>query len=258
MAHPRRLREPRGWAFALSVAIVEPFMLLFTKRRWIGGENIPETGGCVLVVNHISHLDPFTLAHFVYAYGRIVRFLAKAELFDLPVLGRIVRDARQIPVYRMTRDASLSFSAAVEAVREGECVVVYPEGTLTRQPDLWPMTGKTGAARIALASGVPVVPVAQWGVQDILAPYAKRPRLLPRKTVTVAAGGPVELDDLREREPTPEVLRLATGRIMDAVTRLLEEIRGEQAPAERYDPRVSGVSPIGNPHRKNRRNRRRS
>jgi len=102
------------------------------------------------------------------------------------------------------------------------------------------------------------VPVAQWGVQDILAPYARRPRLLPRKTVTVAAGTPVELDDLRSREPTPEVLRQATGRIMDAVTRLLEEIRGEQAPAERYDPRVSGVSQIGNPHQKNRRNRRRS
>ena len=257
MAHARRLQQPRGWAFGFCVAVVEPFMLLFTKRRWSGGENIPATGGCVLVVNHLSHLDPFTLAYFVYAWGRIVRFLAKAELFELPLLGRVVRSAGQIPVYRQTTDASLSFAAAVQAVRQGECVVVYPEGTITRQPELWPMTGKTGAARIALASGVPVVPVAQWGVQEILAPYARRPRLLPRKTVTVTAGTPVDLDDLRGREPTPEVLRLATARIMDAVTRLLEEIRGEQAPAERYDPRTSGVRQIGNPHQRTRRNRRR-
>ena len=94
----------------------KPLLLLLTKRRWSGGENIPATGGCVLVVNHISHLDPFTFAHFLYAYGRIVRFLAKAEMFDLPVLGRMVRSAKQIPVYRLTSDASLSFTAAVEAV----------------------------------------------------------------------------------------------------------------------------------------------
>lgn len=247
MANPRRLQQPKGWAFGLCVAIVEPLLLALTKRRWRGGENIPETGGCVLAVNHISHLDPLTCAHFVYAYGRIVRFLAKAELFDVPVLGRIVRSAKQIPVYRLTTDASLSFTAAVAAVEDGECVIVYPEGTITRQPDMWPMTGKTGAARIALASGVPVIPVAQWGAHRILAPYAKRPHLFPRRTIAMTAGPPTDLDDLRDRPLTPEVLKQATDRIMDDVTRLLEEIRGEQAPAERFDPRVAGVREIGNP-----------
>ena len=136
--------------------------------------------------------------------------------------------------------------------------MVYPEGTITRQPDLWPMTGKTGAARISLSSGVPVIPVAQWGVQEILAPYGKRPHLFPRKTVTLTAGPPVDLDDLRDQELTPEVLRVATARIMDAVTALLEKIRGEHAPAERFDPRTAGVRPIGNPNDKTRRNRRRA
>ena len=247
MANPRRLQQPKGWAFGLCVAIVEPLLLALTKRRWRGGENIPETGGCVLAVNHISHLDPLTCAHFVYGYGRIVRFLAKAELFDIPVLGRIVRSAKQIPVYRLTTDASLSFTAAVSAVEDGECVIVYPEGTITRQPELWPMTGKTGAARIALASGVPVIPVAQWGAHRILAPYAKRPHLFPRRTIAMTAGTPTDLDDLRGQPLTPEVLKQATDRIMDDVTRLLEEIRGEQAPAERFDPRVAGVREIGNP-----------
>lgn len=252
MARPRRLRQPKGWAFGFCVLVVEPLLLLLTKRRWRGGENIPETGGCVLAANHISYLDPLTCAHFVFAWGRIVRFLTKAELFEVPVVGRIVRSARQIPVYRRSTDASRSFTAAVQAVREGECVVVYPEGTLTREPDLWPMTGKTGAARIALSSGAPVIPMAQWGAQEMLAPYSSRPRLLPRKTLAMTAGSPVPLDDLRGHPVTPEVLVEATDRIMDAITRLLEEIRGEQAPAERFDPRTMGLAPIGNPHAKRR------
>jgi 1-acyl-sn-glycerol-3-phosphate acyltransferase len=248
VANPRKLRQRKGWAFGLCVAILEPLLLTLTKRRWKGGENIPETGGCVLAVNHISHLDPLTCAHFVYAWGRIERFLAKAEVFEVPVVGRIVKDAQQIPVYRMTTDASSSFRAAVDAVKRGECVIVYPEGTITRQPDLWPMSGKTGAARIALSADVPVIPVAQWGAHYILWPYTKVPHLFPRKTVSMTAGEPVELDDLRGQNLTPELLREATNRIMDDITRLLEEIRGEQAPGERFDARKAGVSQIGNPN----------
>jgi 1-acyl-sn-glycerol-3-phosphate acyltransferase len=135
-------------------------------------------------------------------------------------------------------------------------VVIYPEGTITREPDLWPMTGKTGAARIALSAGVPVIPVAQWGPQDVLPPYAKKPRLLPRKLITVKAGPPVDLDDLRDRPLTPEVLAEATERIMDAVTRQLEDIRGAQAPAVRFDARTAGVREIGNPNPTTRRARR--
>lgn len=248
MANPRRLQEPKGWAFAICVFILEPLLNALTKPRWSGGEHLPAKGGCVVAANHVSHLDPLTFAHFVYAWGRIVRFLAKAEVFDIPVAGRIVRGAQQIPVYRMTTDASHSFSAAVEAVERGECVIVYPEGTITRQPDQWPMTGKTGAARIALSAGVPVIPVAQWGANHILPPYAKRPRLFPRKTVWAKAGPPVALDDLRGQPLTPAVLREATDRIMDDITRLLEDIRGEQAPAERFDPKKAGVRQIGNPN----------
>lgn len=257
VAYPRTLRQRRGWAFGFCVLVAEPFLKAFTRRRWSGGEHIPAEGGVVIAANHISHLDPFTCAHFVYAWGRLVRFLAKSELFEVPLVGRLVRSAGQIPVYRLTANAALSFTAAVQAVGEGECVVVYPEGTITRQPDLWPMTGRTGAARIALTANVPVVPVAQWGVQEILAPYAKRPRLLPRKTVWMSAGPPVDLTDLRARPLTPEVLREATTRIMDDVTGLLEGIRGEQAPVDRFDARSAGVARIGNPARRKRPSRRR-
>jgi 1-acyl-sn-glycerol-3-phosphate acyltransferase len=248
LSYPRKLQERRGTAFAICVALVEPLLRLLTRHRWIDGTKIPAEGGCVVVSNHVSHIDPFTFAHFIYGHGRVVRFLAKAEVLDLPVVGRLIRATGQIPVRRLTTDASQAFTAAVRAVEEGKCVVVYPEGTITRDPDLWPMTGKTGAARIALASGVPVIPVAQWGPQDILAPYGKRPRLLPRKTITVKAGDPVPLEDLRALQPTPAVLRQATDRIMDAITHELEDIRAEQAPAERFDPRARGVRQIGNPN----------
>jgi 1-acyl-sn-glycerol-3-phosphate acyltransferase len=248
VAKPRQLRQKRGWAFAVAVAILKPLLLLFTKRRWSGCDQVPAEGGCLLVANHISHVDPLTFAHFVYDNGRLPRYLAKAAVFDVPVVGAIVRGAGQIPVYRLSRDASQAFSAAVTAVQNGECVVVYPEGTISRDPGLWPMTGKTGAARIALSTGVPVIPVAQWGAQEILAPYTKRPHLIPRKTISMKAGEPVDLEDLRSQPLSPAVLHEATDRIMDSLTALLAELRGEEPPEVRFDPRAAGVREIGNPN----------
>lgn len=248
VAKPRKLKQKRGWAFATCIAILKPMLLTLTKHHWIDADKLPETGGCVVVSNHVSHLDPFTFAHFVYENGRLPRFLAKNEVFEVPVGGMLIRNAGQIPVNRLTTDAADAFSAAVEAVNKGECVVVYPEGTITRDPDLWPMTGKTGAARIALSTGCPVIPIAQWGANHILEPYAKKPHLFPRKTITMKAGDPVDLEDLRGGPLTPQVLHEATSRIMDAITVLLEDIREGHPPQTRFDPRVAGVKEIGNPN----------
>jgi 1-acyl-sn-glycerol-3-phosphate acyltransferase len=250
---PRAMAERRGWAFTLAIVLVKPLLLVFTRHHWVGGEKLPVTGGAVLAANHVSHLDPLTFAHFVHDHGRLPRYLAKAELFTVFFVRTILRSTGQIPVSRQTGDAARAFDAAVAAVGKGRIVVVYPEGTLTRDPDLWPMVGKTGAARIALATEAPVIPVAQWGAQDILYPYAKRPRLLPPKLVHTHAGDPVDLDDLRAREPTPEVLHEATDRIMDAITALLADLRREPAPRERFDPRRAGIKPVGNPHADERR-----
>ena len=246
-----------GWALRVCVTLLRPPLMVLVRRDWRGGDRLPRSGGGVIVANHISHLDPLTFAHFVYDSGRPPRFLAKAEILEIKGLKWLLSSAGQIPVYRETRNASAAFRAAVAAVERGECVIVYPDGTISRDPDLWPMVGKTGAARIALSAGVPVIPCAQWGAQDVLAPYAKKPRLWPRKTVWVRAGEPVDLDDLRGGPITPEVLRSATDRIMASVTALLEEVRGEPAPAVRFDPRVHKVPVTGNPH-KVKRSRRRS
>jgi 1-acyl-sn-glycerol-3-phosphate acyltransferase len=244
----RRVGEPMGWGFRLAAAVVVPASVVLTRREWECGERIPRSGGAVVAANHVSHADPLTFAHFVYGQGRLPRFLAKAELFEVRFIGAVLRSMGQIPVFRLTTDAALAFRAAVDAVRSGKIIIVYPEGTLTRQPELWPMAGKTGAARIALTADVPVIPVAQWGAHEILYPYAARPSLWPRKQVRARAGAPVDLDDLRGRPLTPEVLAEATDRIMDAITALLEELRGEPAPTDRFDPRRAGVRPIGNPN----------
>lgn len=241
-------RQKRGWAMAFVITVLRRPLALVTKRDWRGGENIPSEGGCVLAVNHVSEVDPLPFAHFVHDNGRLPRFLGKAEVFAVPIVGSILRSAGQIPVYRKTADASKAFSAAVAAVDGGEAVVLYPEGTISRDPDLWPMVGKSGAARIALTTGRPLIPCAQWGPQEILAPYARRPHVFPRKLMRITAGAPVDLDDLRGESLTPELLAIATARIMAAITALLEEIRGKTAPIERFDPRKAGVAEIGNPN----------
>lgn len=233
-------RRRIGFWYRLAVVVVKPLLLVFTKREWRGAENIPTSGGFVTAVNHISYVDPLTYAHFQYDTGRMPRFLAKSGLFGIPFVGRVLSGAGQIPVYRDSADAALAFRAAVEAVEKGECVAVYPEGTITRDKALWPMQGKTGAARIALTTGAPVIPVAQWGAHEILPPNGKRPRLLPRKTMRVLAGPAVDLDEYRGRELTGDVLRGATDRIMEAVTALLVELRGEPAPPNAGTRRLSG------------------
>ncbi|MGW8552034.1 lysophospholipid acyltransferase family protein [Streptomyces tubercidicus] len=230
-------RRRIGFWYRLAAVICKPPLLVLFKRDWQGMEHIPADGGFITAVNHNSYLDPLSYAHYQYNTGRVPRFLAKAGLFKSGFVGLMMRGTGQIPVYRETTDAANAFRAAVTAIDKGECVAFYPEGTLTRDPELWPMQGKTGAARVALLTKAPVIPVAQWGANDAMPPYAKEKklRLLPRKTLRVQAGPPVDLSAFYDREPTAEVLRAATDVIMSAITEQLAVVRGEPAPAEPYD-----------------------
>ena len=239
--------QSRPFTYRLAIAIVRPLLRLITRRVWSGAENLPTEGGYVICPNHYSYVEPLVFGHFLVDHGHAPRYLGKIEVFRAPVVGAIVRNADQIPVYRESGKASDAYRAAVAAVRAGKGVAIYPEGTLTRDPGLWPMRGKTGAARVALETQCPVIPVATWGAQKILAPYSKRLHLWPRTTVWVRAGRPVPLDDLYGKPLTAEVLAEATRRIMAAITAELEAIRGEKAPRVRFDPRAHGVTSIGKP-----------
>ena len=233
---PYRPPRKQGAAFRFIVVVMVPLLRVLMKRDWRGGENIPRTGGVVIAANHISHVDALAFGHYIYGNGRIPRFLAKSGVFKNKFVGAVLRAAKQIPVYRDTADAANALRDAIAAVNDGQAVAVYPEGTISRDPGLWPMAAKSGAARIALATGCPVIPVAQWGAQEILAYHEKKPHLLPRKRMIMLAGPPVDLDDLRSAPQTAETLREATDRIMDAITELLAKVRGEEPPAERFVP----------------------
>jgi 1-acyl-sn-glycerol-3-phosphate acyltransferase len=230
-------RRRIGFWYRLAAVIAKPPLIVLFKRDWRGMEHIPAEGGFLTAVNHNSYLDPLLYAHFQYNTGRLPRFLAKASLFKPFFVGSVMRGTGQIPVIRATTDAAAAYRAAVEAVNKGECVAFYPEGTLTRDPDLWPMSGKTGIARVALLTKAPVIPVAQWGANEFLPPYAKKPDVLPRKTHRVQVGPPVDLSAWYGKEPTAEVLREVTEAIMGDVKQLLAELRGVPAPPGLYDPR---------------------
>jgi len=231
-------RPPLFWEI-LAALIIRPLSRLLLRHDWATGQ-LPREGGVILVANHLSWTDPVLLGHFVYNNGRWPVILAKASLFKVPVLGRIIDRLQAIPVHRGTTDATLSLKIAEERLNEGACVIIYPEGTITRDPDLWPMVGKTGAARLALATGAPVIPVAHWGAQELLPYGEKKPRLFPRKTFQVRVGPPVDLSAYAGRPMTASLLREATADIMAAITGLLAEIRQEKPPAEPYDPKNAG------------------
>lgn len=222
-----------GFWYALALVILKPMVVLAARREWRGMEHVPPSGGVILAVNHISHADPAYVAEYVvHGTGRIARFLAKSSLFGgNGLVGRVMRGSGQIPVHRQTSDASLALSDAVAALHAGACIVIYPEGTVSRDPEKWPMVARTGVARLALLAGAPVVPIAQWGAQDILDSY-RRPglHLLPRHHVVVQAGPPADLSPWAGRELTAEVLRGATAAVMDAITTQLEQVRGQVRP----------------------------
>ena len=227
-------REKGGFWVGLAATMFYPLGWLTGRQRYQGREHLPATGGALLVGNHVSYLDPLHTSLFVHSAGRVPRFLAKNSLWKVPVLGPILRGSGQIPVFRDTADAQQSLAAGTRALADGKIVVIYPEGTITRDPAGWPMHSRTGVARLALASDVPVVPMVHWGTREVYDHYGKRFRPLPRTDLVLRAGDPVDLSGYRGRPLDATVLREVTDLIMSRVRDLLAEVREETAPTEFY------------------------
>lgn len=232
--------------YKFGALVLRPLLKLISKRDWRGAENLPKTGGAIVVCNHISYLDPLTFTHFLYDNGRAPRYLGKASLFKIPIVGRVLLGAGQIPVERESAVASHSLQHAIAFLKSGHLLGVYPEGTLTRDQNYWPMRAKTGIARLAILTKAPVIPCAQWGAQRILPAYSKKIKLFPRARVQVTAGKPLEFSKWYGRAEDPIALEEATAYVMRAITDLLEQLRGEKAPAEIFDPRKSQLPRTGN------------
>ena len=179
----------------------------------------------------MSHVDPFLVAKMIIDGARRPRFLAKDTIFDVFAVGAAMRGMGHIPVKRGTADARQSFAAAVEALQNGGMIVLHPEGTVTRDPDGWPMAGKTGAARLALlAPDVPVIPVAQWGVQKQIDLYRKRVRLIPRPRHVLSVGAPIDRREFYGRPADGATLHAVTDVIVQRLRADVAELRGELAP----------------------------
>lgn len=223
-------REPRGFWITFCAAFFYPIGWLTGRSRFEERRHIPAQGGALIVANHISHLDPIFTGLQVERSGRVPRFMAKHSLWSTPVLGQALAGSGQIPVYRESADAQQSLRDATAALDQGKVVIIYPEGTITRDPDGWPMHSRTGVARLALSSDVPVIPTVHWGTRDVLDAYGKKFRPLPRKQITVRCGPAVDLSAYRGRTVDAVLLREVTDLLMGRVRDLLAEVRGEQAP----------------------------
>ncbi|MCB4207300.1 lysophospholipid acyltransferase family protein [Arthrobacter sp. UM1] len=227
-------------AFNNVAALVRPYLDSVFRKTWNGQENVTGRKGIIVVSNHLTQIDPLVVGHFLYDQGLMPHFMAKQSMFGWPLVGSVMRSTNQVPVFRGSADAVKAIAVAEEIVANGEALVVYPEGTLTEDPGLWPMRGYTGAARLALATGADVVPIAHWGDQAKFATRLTKPkRTLRRAPVSVSAGRPVDLADFRDKPVTRELLEEATERIMDALTAELAGLRGEEPPAERFDLRAA-------------------
>ncbi len=231
---PARIEKSGFWVWVTA--------LIFYPLAWIGkvvpsgAEHLRRPGGVLLVMNHVSHIDPPVDAVFVHRNGRVPRFLAKESLFRTPVFKYLIRGAGSIPVNRRAAGAANSLAAANEALGSGRLVVIYPEGTITKDPNGWPMRSRTGAARLALENDVPVLTAARWGTNHILDGYAKKFRPFPRKRIYIDVAEPVDLSAYRGRPITNDLLREVTDLLMNRIKDQLAAIRDETAPDGLYMP----------------------
>ena len=255
-----RSTEKWGFWFTLCIVILYPLNALLRRKDARGWEKLPPSGtGVILAVNHVSVADPLIIAREVFDAGRLPHYLAKDSIFEVPVAGAIMRGVKQIPVSRGSADAARALDAAVAALREGFCVIIYPEGTTSRDPAMWPMQARTGIARLALISGVPVLPVAQWGAHRLYR-RGERPHLFRFPTVSTRVGDPVDLSAYEGREQTSALLREVTDLIMSRITAQLADIRTGETPPEKAtvwrrgepDPQIVDLEPAERARRRTR------
>lgn len=218
------------------------------RYRFTPSSRLPADGPFILSPNHHSEIDPIVIGAAVWHLGRLPRFMAKASLFRIPVAGWFLKASGQIPVERESTMRSTSghpIGSANELLNRQAGVIVYPEGSLTRDPNLWPMRGKTGAVRLALETGIPLIPAAHWGTQDLMPRYAKGIHPFPRKHITIAVGEPLDLSAFAGKNIDQQTVTAATELLMNAITALLADLRGETPPVDRWDPSKHQQSETG-------------
>ena len=223
------------WRVTASIAL--PLMGLISRITVRGIDNVPARGGFILAPCHFSAIDPVVMGVALWKAGRTPRFMAKESLFRVPILGSLLRGLGQIPVERTGQQRAMGpMKAARSLAKSGGGIIVYPEGSLTRDPDLWPMRGKTGAVRMALDADIPLIPAAHWGTQILMPRYSGKIRFFPPTPITVLIGKPIDLSAFRGKALDQKLLTAATEILMSAIADLQGQLRGATPPTTRWDP----------------------
>lgn len=223
------------WMYRLVRAILVPFLRLGWRWRFIDLHKIPANGPVIIAANHISYFDPLCHVLCVDTAGRVQRVFAKEELFRNPLLRWILKSTRMIPVKRGSGEQG-PVDAARVALNDGDVIVLYPESTLTNRADLLPMQGKTGVARLALSTGVPVVPVAVWGSHWVIPPGAKRIKGW-RKLCLLKVGDPMTFEAMIGKQEDADARRDVTDRVMKELERLVVDLQGLHPMGAQVPPR---------------------
>lgn len=235
------------WQMRVLAVILRPWVRLLYKVDVTGMENLPKSGGYVLAANHVTTVDALAVAYMMYfRLHRAPHFLAKEGLFKTPIVGPVLLAVGQIPVFRGQRKNTDPMEAAYKVLRAGHVIGIFPEGTLTRDPDLWPMRGRTGAIRLAIETGVPIVPVGQWGTEKVMETYSSKLKPKPWHKVNIIIGKPIDVSAYVAKKNSTEELVLLTEKVMNEITKLVEQLRGEKAPAKRFVPSEHGLPDHGN------------
>jgi 1-acyl-sn-glycerol-3-phosphate acyltransferase len=216
------VRRPEPW-YRFAVLTLRPPIALWFNWRFEGTEHVPSEGPVLVAANHVSYFDPLAHGLMLVKAGRRPRFLAKKELYGNWFLRHLLEGAKQIRVERGSGSAA-PLQEAEKALKDGEVVLVYPEATVTRNPDFTPMKAKTGIARLTLATDVPVLPIAVWGSQAVWQRSGAR-NLAFGRPIWVKAGPPLDFSQFEGQQDDPAALREVTGAVMDELSRLVQDLR---------------------------------
>ncbi len=218
------------------VAIKALWRYLGLKFDFEGEENVPRKGGAILAINHVSYLDFAITGTAALPAGRFVRFMAKKEIFDNKLAGPLMRGMHHINVDRS--NGSASFVAALRALKSGEIIGIFPEGTVSTSFEIKGL--KSGAVRLAMGAGVPVIPTIIWGSQRIWTKGVKRDLRRKNYPVTVSFGEPI----LYQRGDNVEEAELNLRETLLAMLHQVQDNYPDSHVGQRWAPaRLGGTAP---------------
>lgn len=235
------------WQIRTLAWILWPWVRLLYRLNVTGKENLPKGTGYVLASNHVTTVDALAVAFMMFFnLGRAPHFLAKEGLFKTPIVGPVLLACGQIPVFRSGRGNSDPMESAYKVLRAGHVIGIFPEGSLTREPNQWPMRARTGAIRLALETGVPIVPMGQWGTEVVMDTYSSKIFPKPWHKVNMIIGKPIDLSKYHGKKVSVEEMVALSDEVMVEITKIVEQLRGEKAPAKRFVPSEHGLPEHGN------------